>query len=219
RVADVVLVDHLFRIDADVGERREHGLEPAGLRRRAAARRFIAAPQDGDAAEAGCGGRNGKRLRVHLRAPARASAGREQDLDGNRLCEAGSLRCPDACYIDAIRRPGKVRPLSAFHTLSRIARLAAAIAFSSRLYIVQPLMRFARTSPAPDRMRMCSLRVGAVTPSFSAISTPHTPSATRSPSTCGGKWAHGSLSHPGIRMRRSFARALRTTVVSIFIIC
>ena len=43
-VADIVLVDHRLCIDADIGERREDGLEPAGLRRGAAARRFIAAP-------------------------------------------------------------------------------------------------------------------------------------------------------------------------------
>jgi hypothetical protein len=41
---DIVLVDHRFRIDADIGERREDGLEPAGLWRRAAARRFVAPP-------------------------------------------------------------------------------------------------------------------------------------------------------------------------------
>ena len=43
-VNDIVLVDHRFRIDANVGERREDGLEPAGLWRGAAARRFIAPP-------------------------------------------------------------------------------------------------------------------------------------------------------------------------------
>src|SRR5215470_18929707 len=73
-IEDIVLVDYRFRIDADIGERREDGLEPAGLWRGAAARRFIAAPEDSDAAEASCGLRYGKRLHVHDRAPARASA-------------------------------------------------------------------------------------------------------------------------------------------------
>jgi hypothetical protein len=49
--------------------------------------------------------------------------------------------------------------------------------------MVQPLMRFGRTSPDPTSTRICSLKVGAETPSFSAIATPHTPSSTRSPST------------------------------------
>ena len=43
-VNDIVLVNHRFRIDADIGERRENGLEPAGLWRGAAALRFIAPP-------------------------------------------------------------------------------------------------------------------------------------------------------------------------------
>jgi hypothetical protein len=43
-VEDIVLVDHRFRIGAGIGERREDGFEPAGLRRGAAARRFIAPP-------------------------------------------------------------------------------------------------------------------------------------------------------------------------------
>src|SRR6516164_4249656 len=43
-VEDIVLVDHRFRIDADIGERHEHGLEPAGVCRGTTARRFIAAP-------------------------------------------------------------------------------------------------------------------------------------------------------------------------------
>ena len=41
---DLVLVDHRFRIDADIGERREDGLEPAGIWRGAAARRLVAPP-------------------------------------------------------------------------------------------------------------------------------------------------------------------------------
>jgi hypothetical protein len=43
-VEDIVLVDHRLRIDAEIGERREDGLEPAGLRHGTAARRFIAPP-------------------------------------------------------------------------------------------------------------------------------------------------------------------------------
>ena len=43
-VEDLVLVDHRFRIDADIGERREDALEPAGFWRGAAARRLVAAP-------------------------------------------------------------------------------------------------------------------------------------------------------------------------------
>jgi hypothetical protein len=60
-VEDIVLVDHRFRIDTRISERREDGLEPAGLRRGAAARRFIAAPQDSDPAEVSCGLRHGER--------------------------------------------------------------------------------------------------------------------------------------------------------------
>src|SRR5947209_16887515 len=54
-VEDIVLIDHRFRIDADIGERRENGLEPAGLWRGTATRGFIAPPEDGNAAEASCG--------------------------------------------------------------------------------------------------------------------------------------------------------------------
>ena len=43
-VEDIVLVDHRFRIDADIGERREDGLEPAGVWCGTTARRFIAPP-------------------------------------------------------------------------------------------------------------------------------------------------------------------------------
>ena len=43
-VEDIVLVDHRFRIDADIGERSENGLEPAARWRSAAARRFAASP-------------------------------------------------------------------------------------------------------------------------------------------------------------------------------
>ena len=30
-IDDIVLIDHRFRIDPDIGERREYGFEPAGL--------------------------------------------------------------------------------------------------------------------------------------------------------------------------------------------
>ncbi len=43
-VEDIVLVDHRFRFDADIRERGEDGLEPAGFWRGAMARRFIAPP-------------------------------------------------------------------------------------------------------------------------------------------------------------------------------
>jgi hypothetical protein len=43
-VEDIVLVDHRVRIDVDIGERGEDGLEPAGLWRGTAARRFVATP-------------------------------------------------------------------------------------------------------------------------------------------------------------------------------
>ena len=58
-VENIVLVDHWFCIDTDTGESREDGPEPAGLGRGAAARRFIAPPQDPDAAEASCRLRQG----------------------------------------------------------------------------------------------------------------------------------------------------------------
>src|SRR5215831_946386 len=48
---DIVLIDDRFRIDADIGERREYVLEPADLRRGTATRGFIAAPEDRNAAE------------------------------------------------------------------------------------------------------------------------------------------------------------------------
>src|SRR5689334_17424823 len=54
---------------------------------------------------------------------------------------------------------------------------------------------------------MCSLRVGWDMPSFSAIKRPQTPSFTRSPSTCGRKWARGSLSQCRTSNRRSLASA------------
>src|SRR5262245_33046715 len=54
RVEDIVLIDHWFRIDAGIGERREDRLEPAGICRGAAARCFVAPPQDSDTAEASC---------------------------------------------------------------------------------------------------------------------------------------------------------------------
>src|SRR5215831_8680592 len=42
------------------------------------------------------------------------------------------------------------------------------------------------------------------------MNTPHTPSRTRSPSTCGGKCARGFLSQLNISSRRSLASALTT---------
>src|SRR6516225_5353830 len=63
-VDDIVLIDHGFCVDTDIGERREDGLEPAGLWRGTAARCFIASPEDSDAAESSCGMKHGKRLRV-----------------------------------------------------------------------------------------------------------------------------------------------------------
>ena len=61
---DIIFIDHRFSIDADVSERREHGLEPAGLWRGTAARRFISPPEDSDAAETNSGLKHGKRLRI-----------------------------------------------------------------------------------------------------------------------------------------------------------
>jgi hypothetical protein len=43
-VKDIVLVDHRFRIDADIGQCREDAPEPARLWRGTAAGRFIAPP-------------------------------------------------------------------------------------------------------------------------------------------------------------------------------
>jgi hypothetical protein len=43
-VEDIVLIDNRLRIHANVGERREDGLEPAALWRSATPRGFIAAP-------------------------------------------------------------------------------------------------------------------------------------------------------------------------------
>src|SRR4029077_187912 len=54
-VEDIVLIDYRFRIDTDLGERCEHGPEPAGLGRDTAARRLLTPPEDSDAAEASCG--------------------------------------------------------------------------------------------------------------------------------------------------------------------
>jgi hypothetical protein len=56
-VEDIILVDHRFGVDANVAERREDSLEPAGLWRRVAARRCITAPQDSDAAKGRLEGR------------------------------------------------------------------------------------------------------------------------------------------------------------------
>jgi hypothetical protein len=43
-VEDIVLIDNGFRIHANIGKRREDGLEPTGLWRSATPRGFIAAP-------------------------------------------------------------------------------------------------------------------------------------------------------------------------------
>jgi hypothetical protein len=44
RVEDIIFVDYWVRIDADIGKRREDGLESAVLWRGTAARRFVATP-------------------------------------------------------------------------------------------------------------------------------------------------------------------------------
>ena len=54
-VEDIVFIDDRFRIDPDIGECPEYGLEPTGLWRSTTTRRFIAPPEDGNAAEASCG--------------------------------------------------------------------------------------------------------------------------------------------------------------------
>src|SRR3954447_10917266 len=59
-VADIILIDHRFRIDPDISERGEDGLESTGLGLGAAARYFGPAPNDADAAEATCGLRHEK---------------------------------------------------------------------------------------------------------------------------------------------------------------
>jgi hypothetical protein len=43
-VTDIVLVDYGLRVDADIGERSEDSLEPAGRQRGSAARCFVAPP-------------------------------------------------------------------------------------------------------------------------------------------------------------------------------
>ena len=65
---DVVLIDHRLRIDTDISECREDSLEPACSRRGAAARRFVATPENSDAAEASCGFRHEAPLRINDRA-------------------------------------------------------------------------------------------------------------------------------------------------------
>src|SRR5947199_302107 len=64
-------------------------------------------------------------------------------------------------------------------------------------------MRLAFSSPASRRIFRCSLAVGWLTPSFSAINTPQTPSSTRSPSTCGRKCLRGCFNQSRICSRRS----------------
>ena len=62
-------------------------------------------------------------------------------------------------------------------------------------------MRFARTKPACCNIFICSLAVGWLTRSFFAMNTPHTPSLTRSPYTCGGKCFRGFFSQARICSR------------------
>src|SRR5262249_29057539 len=57
--------------------------------------------------------------------------------------------------------------------------------------------------------------VGWLTPSLAAMNTPHTPSRTRSPSTCRGKCARGDLSQLRICSRFSFASALTTSTSTV----
>src|SRR5258706_11910405 len=76
-------------------------------------------------------------------------------------------------------------------------------------------MRLPRIKPAWVRILRCSLAVGAVMPSFAAMKRPQTPSFTRSPSVCGGKWASGFFSQLRMVRRRSLASALMTPADSI----
>src|SRR5215831_10982721 len=76
-------------------------------------------------------------------------------------------------------------------------------------------MRLARNRPAALSTFRCSLTVGWLTPSFSAMSTPQTPSFTRSPSLCGGKWRLGCFSHSRIWKRRSLPSALKVRAIDI----
>src|SRR5215510_11604806 len=69
-------------------------------------------------------------------------------------------------------------------------------------------MRFPSMRPARSRIFRCSAAVGWLTPSLLAMYSEHTPSRTRSPSTCGGKCASGSFSHSRICCLRSLASAL-----------
>ena len=100
---NIVLVDHRFGIDADIGKRREDGLEPAGLWR--SVRRAASSPRHRIATRPrrlwtrtlGLDMENGSAFILMLpparvRGP-RAGLGREPSL---RL---GSLRCPDIRYI------------------------------------------------------------------------------------------------------------------------
>src|SRR5882762_6454794 len=49
--------------------------------------------------------------------------------------------------------------------------------------------------------------------------SPQTPSLTRSPSTCVGKWEVGSFSHCRMSRRRAFANALRVLAVIMSSLC
>src|SRR6516162_460707 len=89
-VDDIVLIDHGFCVDTDIGERREDGLEPAGLWRGTAARCFIASPEDSDAAESSCGMKHGKRLRVSFFYVIACPYTFSTRLGG---CEAGQAGC------------------------------------------------------------------------------------------------------------------------------
>src|SRR5690349_18799606 len=80
-------------------------------------------------------------------------------------------------------------------------------------------MRLDRSRPLAVSRRRCSLAVGALTPSLSAMNTEHTPSATRSPSRWGGKWATGSRSHSRTARRLSFARTFSTSTSSTEGVC
>src|SRR5579872_4652181 len=67
-------------------------------------------------------------------------------------------------------------------------------------------------------MRRCSEAVGCETPSFSVISSPQTPSLTRSPSIWGRKFATGSLSQSRICRRLPLESALRPASRDIVIL-
>jgi len=100
---------------------------------------------------------------------------------------------------------------------SPMRRLAFLIPPESRLKKVQFWIRFGRTSPASTRKRICREAAGWLMPSFSAMRMPQTPSLTRSPATCGGKYSVGFLSHSSTWRRGSLERAERMRVASFMI--